>query len=738
MNAFKRLLVYVSAVCFLLTAPEILLAGSIKGKMQQRINVGNSMQYQSGSQTFQYSGSDFSGGKEELKTSLETDKKDYDRPATSAPADEFSPKKVSSLRADTVLSPAILSSYAIYNVVYKSEIDENVVTVTGEVIFEVFKKEGWTQIPLVGDSVGLVDVKVNKGKSFVINQDGKYYLMIDKPGRYNLNIEFLIKANREREGGPGNFKAEMIPAPLSQFEFTIPGKDIQVFIEPAIKVETTQENDKTMAWAIMPNTSSADVRWTTALPKQQITVTEKLEPKLYAETSTTSSVGGGVIKNQSRIEYSILQSEVASLRVALPEDVSVLNVSADNLRDWKPSKKDGVQYVDVFLNYGVKGKYVLNVVYERNIGEGSQVVEMPWIKAAGVERENGFYGIAASTNVELAVKSKDKVTEIDTKQLPSSVWSTSSNPILLAFKYLNDGFKIDLEITRHEELPVLIATIDSADHIMLRTKEGKILTKVTYHIRNNVKQYLRLNLPKDVSIWSSFVSGAPVKPAKDDKGNILIPLQKSELKGKTLTTFPVEIVYLDKGESMKWFGSMKLSLPTTDVPISECHWSVYLPYEYSYFSFGGDVQNIADVPYTQSHSGGLGGAVGSFASRGVQGRFKDSADNIGEQYEPGYLSTQFSVGRGGKEGQQSMQMPQAEGALTKGVLPIEISIPRQGKLFRFSKLLVVEGESPWLKVSYTSVVEKVKKPVKVIIWLAILVLVVRIFIMVKKRKAKSS
>ncbi|MBF0385967.1 MAG: hypothetical protein HQL27_08870 [Candidatus Omnitrophica bacterium] len=733
MNRCKSLLLF--AVC-LLAFPvnhEPSFAGSIKGKIQEKLNSQSNIQYEP---YYLY------GRDSEVLPTSEFQSQEFEASEEVAQAKKKS--RLSDKVAEPLLTPTSLTPFAVYNVLYKAEIDENVVTVNGSVVFEVFRKEGWTQIPLVPNTVGLVDAKVNKGKSFIINQGGKYYLMIDKAGRYSLEIEFLIKANREREGGPGSFNVDIMPAPLAQFEFITSEKEVQTFIEPSIKVETSQEGEKTVSWAIMPNTSNVNVRWTKALPKEDITVVQ-LEPKAYAQVSTNSSVGGGVIKNLSQVDYSILQAEVSSLRLAFPEDVSILNVSGNNLRDWKPLKKDGVQYLEIFLNYGIKGNYTLSVEYEKNIGEGSQVVEAPWIRAVGVERENGFYGIAASTNVELAVKSKQNATEIDTKQLPASIWTSSSNPILLAFKYLNEGFKIEVEITRHEEIPVLIATIDSAENVTLYTKDGKVLTKVTYQVRNNVKQYLKLDIPKSASIWSSFVDGSPVKPAKDDKGNILIPLQKSKLQGQSLNNFPVEIVYLDKADKMQAFGGIKLNLPKTDVPISESYWSVYFPNEYSYFNFGGDVRKVDAIGqgfrYGFAAQGALGGGQSKavWKTRGRDGRVKEVTQitQTTDQYDPYSQQSNYAADSNAvlNDLDSLRQTVQAEpAAVSKGILPIDIKIPQQGKMYRFSKLLIVEGESPSLSVNYTSIVEKIKKPLKLLIYIAVFAFLWILVVKIKNKK----
>jgi hypothetical protein len=664
-------------LCFVL--PNLTFAQGFKEKLQQRIN----------NNSFQYKQSAPAKRKSKLKLERITyDKKDVPR--------EMNYELEESMLLDKdELGDEFFSAYAIYRTEYKAELEENVVTVNGNIVFEVFKEHGWTKIPLVSSAVGLVDVKVNRGTSYIVMKSGKYYLMIDRPGRYSLEIEFLIKASREREYGPGSFKFDTVPAPISQFEFTIAESDLQIFIEPSIKIEQKKDQNKTVAWAVMPNTSAVSVRWTKALPKEEITQV-KLTPKLYADIATHISIGEGVMRAESVVNYSILQSEVSTFTLNLPEDVNLLNVRGQELRDWKVSQKEGHKRLDVFLNFGIKGKYQLAISYERDIGEGSVVATVPELKVVGVERETGYVGVAATTNVELEINKSEGVTVIDTKQLPSTIWGRSLNPILLAFKYLGHPYGITIDVTRHEELPVLVAAVDSTEYITLYTEEGKTLTQAIYQVRNNVKQFLRLVLPEEATLWSSFVGGKPVKPAKDKKGNVLIPLEKSKLQGEDLRQFSVEIVYLNESKKMKFLGgSLKLELPKVDIPSSQVYWSVYFPYEYSYYFADGDMKQI------KRHHG-----LYNPVKRSMKGRLQAVSDQVGQQYMG--RSETFSVNEGR--------------SMNKGMLPIKITIPHQGELMRFSKLLVTGDESPWIKLRYTKISKYIIKAFWLLIWLLIIFL----------------
>jgi hypothetical protein len=684
LKAVIRILFF-TGLAFVLLNPTLIIAGGLQEKIQQKLESPKNIQYNLMDEQIQYEpyfseqGGNYEGvptGSQETRTR---------RPGTNV------------ARQAAMVAPAeqrVISSYAIYRSNYKAEIEEDVVTVNGNVLFEVFRK-GWTQIPLVRSDVGLIDVSVNRGASFVTLQGNRYFLMVDRPGRYTLEIEFLLKASRERENGPGNFNLELIPAPISQFEFTMPEPEVDIFVNPSIKVEVKKEPKKTIAWAVMPNTARINVRWTKALPKETITPVQ-LEPKVYADTATYASIGEGLIRCQTSVNYSILQSEVPSFRLALPEDVGILEVRGKDLRDWKVVTEKGVQYLDVYLNFGVKGNYNLNILFERNVGTGSIVAQIPTVRAMGAERETGYFGIAAATNVELAVNKVENATSIDVKELPSAIWGSTASPILLAFKYLNHPVSIAIDVTKHEELPVLVAAIDSADYISLDTKEGKLLTKAVYQVRNNVKQFIHLVLPKDANLWSVFVAGKPVKPAKDKTGNILIPLEKSQLQGETLTQFPVEIVYLDKSVKMGMLGNLKLSLPRTDIPVSTLNWMVYLPLDYLYFNFGGDVQHITE-----------GTTLGGVFGRGLQ---------MAEEYSVQKRADKWSAGRQLDSAQVFYK--ELESAKVKGALPIKVDIPRQGRVYRFNKLLVTEKESPWLSATFIYSFRKLHG----IFWLIVVIL----------------
>ena len=329
----------------------------------------------------------------------------------------------------------MVGEYAIYQSEYEVKVEEEIAFVKAKVNFEVFKT-GWVKIPLAASSVGLKEASLNRKPSFVIREGNDYVLVVSKPGVYNLDLEFFTKVSREREHGPGSLSLRVLPSPISLLDVEMEETEVEIFVEPSIKIEAEKSAKKTFATVVLPFTEQVTVRWSKALPKETIPEVA-LEPKIYADTVTLVSIGDGLAKCFSTIRYSILQSEVSNLRISFPEDVGILDVSGRQLRDWKIKTEEGRQNLDVYLNYGVKGSYVLNLTYERNVGAGSVTAELPEIYVVGAERQRGFVGTEARTNIELAFnKLTGGAQAIDVKELPQEVWLKATNPVLLAFKYL--------------------------------------------------------------------------------------------------------------------------------------------------------------------------------------------------------------------------------------------------------------------------------------------------------------
>ena len=158
----------------------------------------------------------------------------------------------------------------------------------------------------------------------------------------------------------------------------------------------------------------------------------------------------------------------------------------------------------------------------------------------------------------------------------------TTNPILLAYKYVHaePPYRLNLKITRHQEIDVQVAAIEKAHYSTLYTRDGLAVNTARFQVRNSRRQFLRLELPPESQIWSVFVDGKAEKPAEaessGDASAVLIKMINSA------TGFPVEIIYATRIAPMAFIGTVHGRLPTPDMVVTHTRWDVFLPVGPSY------------------------------------------------------------------------------------------------------------------------------------------------------------
>jgi len=145
-----------------------------------------------------------------------------------------------------------------------------------------------------------------------------------------------------------------------------------------------------------------------------------------------------------------------------------------------------------------------------------------------------------------------------------------------------------LDVKKHADVGVLIAVVDSAHYTATCAEEGSTMYKLLLMVKNTQKQYVRISTPKEAEIWSTLVKGLAVKPAIDDTGRVMVPLEKaSRSSSDDQTVQSVELIYIVKGNELGKRGFLHINFPAIDIPISRLYVSSFLPTNYNYGEFEG-------------------------------------------------------------------------------------------------------------------------------------------------------
>ncbi|KAI9146478.1 hypothetical protein BKA69DRAFT_1130524 [Paraphysoderma sedebokerense] len=385
---------------------------------------------------------------------------------------------------------------------------------------------------------------------------------------------------------------------------------------------------------------------------------------------------------------------LASINLDPPEfTITSLSPSRNRTRGTRQNGGGREKRIRVKLKYNDTGNGTIVIMSE--LENKSSRIQVPSFMCKNVDREKGHVAVESTPNLEIAESSSSRLDRIDIKELPNSM--SFRSPILLAYRFLATGYQLSLDFKKHGDVSVLIAIIDSA-LVEATACEGRMLVKCTLTMRNTQKQYLRVRIPdrQSVEIWSATVADTAVKPW-DEEGLVLIPLEKSSSADQG--PFNVELVYMvplgsvineTLGKADR--GDFKFELPVFDIPISKLFTRLYLPSDYKFSTFAGDMREVSrfsDNPPSANDNVAIprGGANSNVNDEMYQMK------PMPQMAQMAYTQNMIPVA-------QTMRMPKKlPSKSVKGIVPVKISNLSVGTPFLFERLLV-QSESLYVKTSF--------------------------------------
>jgi len=385
---------------------------------------------------------------------------------------------------------------------------------------------------------------------------------------------------------------------------------------------------------------------------------ERKQGKFDAQVDTLISIGDVTMKGSATVEINVKSGAILALALRLPQGVNVLGVTGPSIRNHEVSAGADHQSIDIDFTQEMEGQFRLEVNYERIMGDSEPEPSVPTVSVADAEVEHGRIAVEALSAVEVRATAVDQLSSLDVNELPQQLVLKTTNPILLAYKYVHaePPYKLALKITRHREIDVQVAAIEKAHYASLYTRDGLAVSTAQFQVRNSRRQFLRLELPPHSQVWSVFVDGKAEKPAEaeasEDGSAVLIKMINSA-RG-----FPVEIIYATRVDPMAFMGTVHGRLPTPDMVVTHTRWDVYLPVGPSYRSpdstldpliggrrVNGDVMGSEALARAQSAQGpGLGEPLRlSVPSQGIHYAFEKLYANQSPQaatFSLGYASAQ--------------------------------------------------------------------------------------------------
>ncbi|MCP4700078.1 MAG: hypothetical protein GY862_24980 [Gammaproteobacteria bacterium] len=327
---------------------------------------------------------------------------------------------------------------------------------------------------------------------------------------------------------------------------------------------------------------------------------ERKRGKFDAQVDTLVSIGDVTLKGAATIEVNVKSGSVMALDLRLPTDVNVLELTAPSLRTYVLSSTDEKELsednkksetddkkIKVEFTQEMEGQFRVELSYEHILSEGGGEARVPTVSVEDAEVEHGRIAVEALAAVEVQASRAEQLSSVDINELPQQLVLKTTNPILLAYRYVHvdPPYQLALKVTRHQEIDVQAAAIEQARYETLLTRDGLAVTTAHYTIRNTRKQFLRLQLPPGSEIWSVFVGGKSEKPARVEAAGKETEAGQAGVLIKMINStsgFPMEMVYATQMEKLGMTGDISAQLPRPDMVATHSRWEVYLPHRFKY------------------------------------------------------------------------------------------------------------------------------------------------------------
>ena len=610
-------------------------------------------------------------------------------------------------RADPTLGDFLLTS-----AYYHAKIEKEATEVTATYNIEVLPRGGrkdFLLVPLLRREVALKTLTLDGKDGLITEKNGYHAIAVAQEGSHKAVALFTIPTDLKR--GPQSISFPVPRTPITRLTLEIPLPSIQPEIPSATSIKRMDRGDSTVIEAVLSPTEHVHVAWSRIIPEA-----EKGPPKIYADLWQLLSIEDDAIRVSATASINVLQNTITGMSLKVPDKYQILDVTGQVVGDWKEKEVKGQKMLDVSLKTPRQGKFDFLIRAERIFEEGTVIADFNGFALPNSIREKGFIAVEMKGSAEAKVTEAEGLDRASFSELPPQMIGYSVKPLIFAYKYLRHPYRIVLDIMKHKELPVISTVVDSASGITLFTEDGKLVHRLTYTVRNTWKQFMEVALPKDAELWGTYVDGKSVKPSKNEKNKILIPLNRSQSSEGGLAPFDVELIYFQKASKFSWFGVKKSSFAIPDLMMSRVIWSIYMPFDYSFVHFGGTMEK-EKIARGISPLLGLNKRTVNYSdlSRQYQQAPEVSVSEPGKKRERDFdkrkqalsmlqsqreLKSEFGKNLPVDEeviaDQLSKEMSfgtkldevAVSGGMTTGVMPIRIQIPTIGQVYRFAKQIV--------------------------------------------------
>jgi hypothetical protein len=433
-------------------------------------------------------------------------------------------------------------------------------------------KDGWVRVPVPAcllvrearlDGKQLSLVPGAQGKSV-----GHLSALLSHAGRSVLLLDVDVPVTSS--AGDESISLPSTESGVTRAAVSLPRQGIDLRVGGGLLSDKSETSGETKWLAYGRGNEALTFTWRRKTEDHHVDLPLRLRGSLTQLTSLSEDSAS--VYAEANLE--IVQGAAREVRIQLPENVTINQVSGAMVADWV--MKNGELAVTFLEPVEHSARFVING--ETRLPRDG-VIDIPLIRLLNTEREQGGVAVEVLGAGEIKSQKAQGLEDADATDLGEMVASRES-PALVAFR-VKPGQggatrSLSVNIARYDQQAVLLANIEEARYQILLSADGKQLVQARYAVRNNQRNFVKVSLPAGATVWSASLGGKPVRPGQSPDGSLLLPLEKSR-GGDDTPAFEIEILYLAKEPAWGEKGSNKLTLPALDLPISRTGLLLYYP-----------------------------------------------------------------------------------------------------------------------------------------------------------------
>lgn len=287
------------------------------------------------------------------------------------------------------------------------------------------------------------------------------------------------------------------PALSSHMSLTLAEAGADVEFPAAVSFKRSLDRDKTRVEAVIGDAGRIELLWT-----PRVKHAEEVTATVFCQDAALATIGAGVMKVHTLVDYQITQGELRQARIELPAGQKVLRVEGRDLRTWEIKSENSSQILVVDLVKGIPDYFQLTVETEQLIGAlpASVAVELP--HALDVKRESGLVALQSAEEIGLSVESAQRLERVDADEFARATKECNDKPAtVLRFA---DG-KFSLHVRAEAFQPEIEAVVKN--NFRVGAEQLSLASSVDYLIKRAGTFGLELALPEGFRVESVAGNG---------------------------------------------------------------------------------------------------------------------------------------------------------------------------------------------------------------------------------------